>query len=294
MIPKTQLYARDYDSGEEDSGEAVARENDARQDSLRKRTKAVQDAWWRLVENYSCRYLSYQSDKLPAIQGLAQYFFDRHEDVYLAGIWRSDLLNHLSWFRCIRRGAPSNIVNEYRAPSWSWAAVDGEVNFHSYYFRCKKLGEHPYLYATAVAAETQLASHVSFGKVVAGSLTLRTPVRRFHIRSQRTLRRLNAGKSMVVGVWVCNEQSKEQILVANLLPDREDFFSLVTGAGLDMECALLWQNMGSSWCALAVELAGDDHDIYRRVGFLNSLNMWEDEYPAVNWADVDEREILIL
>jgi hypothetical protein len=307
MIPKTQLYARDYDSGEEDSGkedsgeedsgeedsgEKVVGENGEIQDSLRKRTEAMQEAWWRLVENYSCRHLSYQSDKLPAIQGLAQYFFDRHEDVYLAGIWRSDLLNHLSWFRCIRKDTPSNIINEYRAPSWSWAAVDGEVNFHSYDFRCKKLkGE---LYATVVAAETQLAGHVSFGKVVAGSLTLRTPVRRFHIRSQRTLRRLNAGESMAVGVWVRDKKSKEQLLVANLLPDREDFFSLVTGAGLDMECALLWQNKGNDWCALAVELAGDDHDLYRRVGFLNSLNMWEGEYPAVNWADADEREILIV
>jgi hypothetical protein len=320
MIPKTQLYARDYDSGEEDSGgehsgeedsgeedsggehsgeegsgETVAGENDARQDSLTKRARAMQEGWWRLVENYSCRHLSYQSDKLPAIQGLAQYFFDRHEDVYLAGIWRSDLLHHLSWFRCIRKDTPSNIVNEYRAPSWSWAAVDGEVNFHSYSFRCEKFeGEHPYLYATVVAAETQLASYAPFGKVVAGSLTLRTPVQRFHIRAQRTLRRMNAGESMVVGVWVCNEQSKEQILVANLLPDREDFFSLVTDAGLDMECALLWQNMGNAWCALAVELAGDDHNLYRRVGFLNSLNMWEGEYPAVNWADAGEREILIV
>ncbi|KAE8451329.1 hypothetical protein EG329_003958 [Mollisiaceae sp. DMI_Dod_QoI] len=295
MIPKTQFYAGDLDSAAGDPDETILEEHDARQDSLSGRTKAMQEAWWRLVENYSCRQLSYQNDKLSAIQGLAQYFFDRHKDLYLAGIWRSDLLNHLSWFRCIRKDTRSNIISEYRAPSWSWAAVDGEVNFHSYFFRCKKLeGENLYLYATVIAAETQLASKESFGRVVAGSLTLRTPIQRFHIQSQRMLRHLNTGDSMVVGVWVWNEQLKEKILVANLLPDREDFFSLVTDAGLDMECALLWQNKGNAWCALAVEVVGGDHDSYRRVGFLHSLNVWEGEYPAVNWADAIEREILIV
>lgn len=99
---------------------------------------------------------------------------------------------------------------------------------------------------------------------------------------------------MTVGVWDCDEQYKERVLVANLLPDREDFFLVVTSAGLDMECALLWQNQGNDWCAVAVETAGEDHSSYRRVGFLNSLNIWDDRYPAVDWTDTEEREIFIV
>ena len=105
---------------------------------------------------------------------------------------------------------------------------------------------------------------------------------------------MNAGFSTVAGVWVRDEQSSEQVLVANLLPDQQDFLLHVTGAGIEMECALLWQNSGAAWCALALEGVGGEQGSYQRVGFLNSMNMWEDEYPAVKWADVEDKEIIIV
>ena len=66
MIPKTQL-----DGENEDPAYDYFKETGANHYSLGKRVQALHESWWRLVENFSCRHLSYQSDKLPAIQGLA-------------------------------------------------------------------------------------------------------------------------------------------------------------------------------------------------------------------------------
>jgi hypothetical protein len=89
------------------------------------------DNWTRLVEDYSQRYLSKEGDKLPALSGIAQLYQEKHKDTYLAGIWLSRLLEHLCW--CVPNDATeSHRPSDYRAPSWSWASIDGKVVFDSH------------------------------------------------------------------------------------------------------------------------------------------------------------------
>lgn len=82
--------------------------------------KALHKSWYRLLWLYGRRKLTKASDKLPAIAGLADIFSKRLNDEYVAGLWRSRLVEHLLWqgLRCRR-------VQEYRSPSWSWASMDG-------------------------------------------------------------------------------------------------------------------------------------------------------------------------
>jgi hypothetical protein len=76
-------------------------------------------------------------DKLPAISGLARAYQARLEqqDKYVAGLWESHLPEGLLWVRdtVVFRSYyvhPGNSTPEsYRAPSWSWAATDGVVDF---------------------------------------------------------------------------------------------------------------------------------------------------------------------
>lgn len=98
-----------------------------------------QERWWTLVEEYSSRYLSYGADKLPAIQGLADRFqfellasqdFETHTEPmrYLSGLWSGDALAMgLLWY--VKDGI--TIRPDSRAPSWSWAAVDGVIGHNS-------------------------------------------------------------------------------------------------------------------------------------------------------------------
>jgi len=78
--------------------------------------------WSRIVEDYSCRSISLQSDKLPAIAALAERFAGVLGHYY-AGLWRYDIIKQLCWMARISHEQRAGYL--YRAPSWSWASVDG-------------------------------------------------------------------------------------------------------------------------------------------------------------------------
>jgi hypothetical protein len=89
------------------------------------------------VRQYSKCHLTKKSDKLVAISGIARYLsiLGGPQD-YIAGLWRQTLLPGLLW-RCSELGitdvpAPGVRPSQYVAPSWSWASVNGSINFRRY------------------------------------------------------------------------------------------------------------------------------------------------------------------
>lgn len=101
--------------------------------------------WARLVEDYTSRSLTRETDKMPAIAGLATKFMEHsHAKApgakYLAGLWdykginpfggraypTSQLPLGLLWRRSTVEHMRSPAA--YRAPSWSWASLDGPVS----------------------------------------------------------------------------------------------------------------------------------------------------------------------
>ncbi|KAL2135765.1 hypothetical protein VTI74DRAFT_7135 [Chaetomium olivicolor] len=83
--------------------------------------------WFLIVERYSACELTKDSDKLVAISGIAKHFQQRSGVRYLAGLWLDRAAKGLLW---LARG-PSLKKCVGRAPSWSWAAVDGPVRYPS-------------------------------------------------------------------------------------------------------------------------------------------------------------------
>lgn len=83
--------------------------------------------WWSHVEAYSPCQLTNPSDKLPAIQGLAARMGSvLRLGSYIAGAWEDTLLTDLAWFALFPGTGPKT----WRAPTWSWASVDGAVQNH--------------------------------------------------------------------------------------------------------------------------------------------------------------------
>jgi hypothetical protein len=81
--------------------------------------------WYVLVEDYTRRKLMYESDKMPALDGLAKHFPQKYGVYrYLAGLWEEDLARGLLWSR---RVSLTEIAN--RAPSWAWVSREGEVSY---------------------------------------------------------------------------------------------------------------------------------------------------------------------
>jgi hypothetical protein len=93
------------------------------------RTKLITMAWTLMIAGYSTRQLTYSSDKLPAISGLARKFYNLHNSfeqrTYLAGLWLEDLPWLLCWRAFIRRSDKRTAVSS--APTWSWASLETPV-----------------------------------------------------------------------------------------------------------------------------------------------------------------------
>ncbi|RFU24948.1 hypothetical protein B7463_g11394, partial [Scytalidium lignicola] len=88
--------------------------------------------WMETVTSYSNGYLTYKEDKLRAISRLAKEVSNLHMCNYLAGLWKCNLLFELGWMTNGGSSPISEFIGDnqtYRAPSWSWASIDGPVKY---------------------------------------------------------------------------------------------------------------------------------------------------------------------
>ncbi|KAH7136867.1 heterokaryon incompatibility protein-domain-containing protein [Dactylonectria estremocensis] len=136
--------------------------------------------WTLLLEQYTRRQLGFEGDKLLAFSAVAADTADacksRGEDViYLAGLLvehkdQYSWLHQLLWFS-YPRATDSTRPGAYRAPSWSWAAVDGSVGIGSN--RVTETVQHVAMTASVEDYFVHLSDPDSpFGSVLGGHLTL--------------------------------------------------------------------------------------------------------------------------
>ncbi|KAF4550212.1 Hypothetical protein D9617_18g034030 [Elsinoe fawcettii] len=106
-------------------GGVLGRELDARE----RGSVALERFWTTAVREYSACDLTNGKDKLVALSGV-KALIERSigslggREEYLGGVWRFMLAEQLGW----RVVGPGKRGTEYRAPSWSWASVDGRID----------------------------------------------------------------------------------------------------------------------------------------------------------------------
>ncbi|KAI8724343.1 HET domain-containing protein [Fusarium sp. LHS14.1] len=89
----------------------------------------LKQKWHEIVRIYSNLTLSVETDRLPAIAGLARQAQWCRTGSYLAGLWEDSLEEDLLW-RVSKLVPGSNLRRPaYRAPSWSWASINGGVSY---------------------------------------------------------------------------------------------------------------------------------------------------------------------
>lgn len=86
--------------------------------------------WYKCVQEYAHRELTYESDKLPALSGLAHGLCVPELKEYLAGLWEVDLFRGLSWRYADRDKVAVEEYARYVAPSWSCMSARGKVMFY--------------------------------------------------------------------------------------------------------------------------------------------------------------------
>jgi hypothetical protein len=123
--------------------------------------------WSWIVEEYTSRFLSYNSDKAVAISNIAQEIHKKREDKYVAGMWHTDLAIQLCWFI---DDTTQDRFPLYIAPTWSWLSTLGRVSYPRSNPSYRSGNEMIWI----SKLEHQLRFHSAdiFGMITAGSLLL--------------------------------------------------------------------------------------------------------------------------
>ncbi|KAF2671466.1 HET-domain-containing protein [Microthyrium microscopicum] len=118
--------------------------------------------WLKCIETFSGRLLTYEKDRLPAISGIAKIMHEKLGAEYLAGLWRSSLIEGMMW----------NTLSLSRAyvpnsnPSWSWSSVAGKITYNRW------SSFEPHTEAVVLEAECSILGLNPFGEVTGGYLKI--------------------------------------------------------------------------------------------------------------------------
>jgi hypothetical protein len=125
--------------------------------------------WNMIVGRYSLCALTYESDKLIAIAGLASKLEKEIKSQYLAGLWRKHLAYQLLWNIGGRTAeAPRLRTREYIAPTWSWASITAYIeNACQVHF-----ADERDIIISISSVSVELLSAYPFGQVKGGRLEL--------------------------------------------------------------------------------------------------------------------------
>lgn len=134
------------------------------------RPQDLEKDWDKVVSEYTGLELTFETDRLAALAGLASRAHQfRQDQRYLAGLWENDLLESLLWTADTRSDAYAKTkrIRPAIAPSWSWASVTGRITFDLK----KAWGSHP-----CGLQDLQIHYPVSqvntYGSVTGGCLTV--------------------------------------------------------------------------------------------------------------------------
>ncbi|UPX15238.1 uncharacterized protein EKO05_0005694 [Ascochyta rabiei] len=124
------------------------------------------DPWLHVVQSYSQLELTYTTDRLPALSGIACLVASKTADDYVAGLWRRDIAAGLLWYVW----PPQSVKSTYVAPSWSWASTTAVWTFDP--------ARRRFLRLKVIDVHTQLSTSNPYGEISAASLTISGPLKR--------------------------------------------------------------------------------------------------------------------
>ena len=122
--------------------------------------------WGEMVTKYSeCDLTFPEKDKFVAISSIARKLCAG--DRYLAGLWENDLPNQLNWMTG-SRSCQCRRPSVWRAPSWSWASIDGPV-FHQSPLQLDRSSALHIVDTEIIPAEGE---NDNFGRIASGKIQI--------------------------------------------------------------------------------------------------------------------------
>lgn len=256
--------------------------------------------WSDVVEKYSRSTLTFQSDKLVAVAGLAAEIQRMVRDEYCAGLWKKHLLSHLLWrANPMERRQGDELVSgpnclEYVAPSWSWASVQCPVE--AVYFD----PEFHYPVAKILDLQLNLVNKDNmFGALkdaavqIRGRLAKATMVKRrkqlrlhFSPNSTNFLRWMpETPGSLQTSSWrISGSQNSNSRL--GIYPNQGIFLN--TTPRYNLYFLLIQRTMWSSYAGLILKQREEDNTVFERWGSFQTNSIEEPELFGQQFANFDE------
>ncbi|KAH7336018.1 heterokaryon incompatibility protein-domain-containing protein [Pyrenochaeta sp. MPI-SDFR-AT-0127] len=148
-------------------------------------------AWFDLVNEYTSREITNQSDRLAALSGVVDYISEFGENGrYLAGLWSTHLPHALLWKgqgAYTRRAIPS------QAPTWSWACLEPSLEHENPKITHLEAPYDEVYYSHSIAKASFIEVHDAqctpdgrnpFGPASNGRLKLTGPLVEVHLHRQ--------------------------------------------------------------------------------------------------------------
>ena len=168
--------------------------------------------WQRALSSYTHASLTNSEDKLIALAGIAGELSPILFNSYVAGLWKEYMATELLWY--VNPGCVSSRQQKYRAPSFSWASVDGAVIPGGWQ------KDDILIHVEDAFASTEMSS--PFGSVDSGFVRLRGTLKRatlwpnptntaeFHVPRDSRARLLPESRRGNVGTFHCESTVERQ------------------------------------------------------------------------------------
>lgn len=145
-------------------------------------------SWQACVGIYTARVLTYTTDRLPALAGIASVIHSRTGSSYLAGLCEENLLSDIQWaadWWAVDWSESKNVANRlhvlcYQGPTYSWASINLPI-FYTPPYRPHALagtsvvGDMVYQ-ASVMESHSQSRGSNYFGEVEDGYVILEGPI----------------------------------------------------------------------------------------------------------------------
>jgi len=127
--------------------------------------------WFDVVKEFSSKDITCESDRLPALSGLARRLSDQSGMTYIAGLWLDDLPRQLLWHPTHGPNGKQRAEAPH-APTWSWTSMINPVAYNP--TTCKTFVASQKV--VILEAECSVSGENKFGAVHSGHITLTAPM----------------------------------------------------------------------------------------------------------------------
>lgn len=253
--------------------------------SLTHDAKNARGVWLAIRGEYSRRHLTYGGDKLLAIAAVAEEIGRSYGSRYLAGMWERDLARDLKWCHSDAgygeepdpdhpRRKPRH--EEYIAPSWSWASIDGPIDDYAFDDEGENIADSLDFNVLHCEVEPAVESF-EYGAIKAGVLVVSGRVHSFFWRPEKDRHMMECDGFLAVKAE--NEPYSEW-KVGEAISDSLDP-ELADGCVVDCIAISLIERIPGKVEVEGLVLLPIDGERYRRVGFFKifSPDFYNDVQP---------------